>query len=163
MREENAKQAKLKRILWIVYIVGISFIGFLFFVRLVSLCRRMEWRNDLDGKFPSDCGDWAKKCGCTRIALKSDECVRAGDITTENAIVFDVGANNDRMLNNRLAHCAKMHHSSKLMSPRDLADSTESGQLIHITWTSAVFGFLDDMYVISEVDPNDSDKRIVSV
>ena len=62
----------MKRILWILYTILIVFIGILAFVRLVSLLRRVRWRNDLDGKFPSDCGDWAKKCGCTRVVLDKD-------------------------------------------------------------------------------------------
>lgn len=36
------------------------------------------------------------------------------------------------------------------MSPRDLADSDDNNQLIHVTLNSALFGFLEDMYIISE-------------
>ena len=87
----------------------------------------MTWRNDLNGEFPSACGDWAEKCGCTRVELAAASCTRPGDIKKDNTIVFVVGEDNDRMLNNRIASCAANHHSSKLMSPKGLADSTEAG------------------------------------
>ena len=45
------------------------------------------------------------------------------------------------------------------MSPRDLDDSDENNQLIHVTFNSALFGFLDDMYIISE--PYELDNKAV--
>ena len=49
------------------------------------------------------------------------------------------------------------------MSPKDLDESTKVGELIHITWTSTIFGFLDDMYIMTEVDETDSDYRVVNI
>ena len=37
------------------------------------------------------------------------------------------------------------------MSPSDLSDSNDNGELIHVTFNSAIFGFIDDMYMVSEV------------
>ena len=36
------------------------------------------------------------------------------------------------------------------MHPSDLSASDESDQLIHITFNSAIFGFIDDMFIITE-------------
>ena len=49
MRMENKKDTKTRRILWILYVIAIIFLGVIAFARLVSLLRRIEWRNDLDG------------------------------------------------------------------------------------------------------------------
>ena len=153
----------MKRVLWLIYCGLVIFIGLLAFVRLCSLLYRIRWRNDLDGNFPSDCGDWAKKCGCTRVVLDKDQCVRTDDISTNYAIAFNVGENDDRVLNGRIAECVDKNHSSKLISPRGLKTSTKSGELIHISWTSAVFGFLDDMYIMTEPDSTDPNIRILNI
>lgn len=74
MREEQIREVATKnnrwhRILWIIYVCFIVFIGTLAFVRMIALFRRVSWRNDLDGQFPSACGSWAAKNGCTRVVL----------------------------------------------------------------------------------------------
>ena len=40
---------------------------------------------------------------------------------------------------------------AKLMSPRDLSSDTTNGGLIHVTFNSALMGFIDDMYMTTEV------------
>ena len=77
--------------------------------------------------------------------------------------MFKVGEGNDRLLNNIISKCIDENRSSKLMSPKDLDESTKVGELIHITWTSTIFGFLDDMYIMTEVDETDSDYRVVNI
>ena len=97
------------------------------------------------------------------MVLDKDSCVRYDDINTNYAFAFNVGENNDRVLNGRIAECVDKNHSSKLMSPRGLRTSSNSGELIHISWTSAVFGFLDDMYIMTEADSTDPNIRILNI
>ena len=73
------------------------------FARLVSLLRRIKWRNDLDGQFPADCGSWAKEKGCTRVTLEASGCVDEKSIKTDNSLVFDVDV--DRLLNTQIKEC----------------------------------------------------------
>ena len=155
----------MKRVLWLIYCGLVIFIGLLAFVRLCSLLYRIRWRNDLDGNFPSDCGDWAKKCGCTRVLLDKDQCVREDEIPSRYTIAFNVGeeSTDDRVLNSRIHECVQNSHSSKLITPKDLGSSSKSGELIHISWTSAVFGFLDDMYIKTEVYEADPSIRILNI
>lgn len=80
-REVANKQNRWHRILWIIYVCFIVFIGTLAFVRMIALFRRVRWRNDLNGKFPTACGSWAKN-GCTRVVLESSGCTRADSITS---------------------------------------------------------------------------------
>ena len=51
------------------------------------------------------------------------------------------------------------------MSPRDLEDLDTNGNLIHITFNSAIFGFIDDMYMMSNIyydGLEKTGKRVVS-
>lgn len=43
--------------------------------------------------------------------------------------------------------CVGSVSGAKLMSPSNLEDLDSVGELIHITVNSAVFGFIDDMYM----------------
>ena len=148
VKEEQKKNHRWSRILWIVYICFIVLIGAMAFARLVSLLRRIRWRNDLDGKFPNSCGSWSEDSGCTRVTLESSGCTRAKDITSHNSLIFDV--NVDELLNTQIKECVNGIEGAKLMFPRDLDSSNEYDQLIHVTFDSALFGFIDDMYMITE-------------
>ena len=80
------------------------FVGTMVFSRLISLLRRIRWRNDLGNEFPEACGDWAENRGCTRVTLNEDGCTRAEDIAMENSLIFNViGA--DRLLNTQIDQC----------------------------------------------------------
>ena len=113
---------------------------------MVALFRRVKWRNDLDGQFPSGCGSWAKN-GCTRVELTAGECVRPESITTNNSLVFNVQV--DTLLNTEIEQCIIKERSAKLMSPSDLSELSTPGNLIHVTFNSAIVGFIDDMYIIT--------------
>ena len=103
VEEERKKSTRWSRVLWIVYICFIVLIGTMCFARLVSLLRRIKWRNDLDGQFPTDCGSWAKEKGCTRVTLEASGCVDEKSIKTSNSLVFDVQV--DRLLNTQIKEC----------------------------------------------------------
>ena len=126
------------------------FIGTLAFVRLLALFRRIKWRNDLsDDEFPSKCGSWAEDNGCTRLTLASDGCVRASSLKNSNSVIFDT--NVDRLLNTQISQCVSGTKGAKLMSPKDLDKSTHNGILIHVTFNSAIFGFIDDLYMMTSI------------
>lgn len=42
-------------------------------------------------------------------------------------------------------------------------DTDRTIDLIHLSWQTHVFGFIDDMYLGTENDPDNADNRIVSV
>ena len=144
MEEERKKSYRWSRIVWIIYICFIVLMGTMFFARLVSLLRRIKWRNDLDGKFPDACGSWSEEKGCTRVTLEASGCVRQKEIPTENSLIFDI--NVDRLLNTQIKDCVDGIRGAKLMSPPHLDNSDDSNQLIHVTFNSALFGFLDELY-----------------
>ena len=91
------------------------------FARLISLFRRVTWRNDLDGAFPAACGSWAQEHGCTRVTLDSAGCTRQKEISKNNSLIFDI--NVDRVLNTQLDYCINTIDGAKLMSPSDLRTS----------------------------------------
>ena len=125
------------------------FVGTLVFVRFVSLFRRISWRKGLNGEFPAACGSWAASNGCTRVVLEESGCTRAQNIPNDYTIVFSTQGV-DRLLNTQISQCVQELKGAKLMSPRDLDDLNTSGNLIHITFNSAIFGFIDDMYMQTE-------------
>lgn len=122
------------------------------FARIVVLFRRISWRNSLDGQFPSACGSWAEAKGCTRVVLDQSGCVRAESIPQDNTIIIDTVL--DKPLNNQISLCVDEIPGGKLMSPKDLSKSNTHGNLIHISVNSAIMGFIDDMYMITEVYTN---------
>ena len=57
----------------------------------------------------------------------------------------------DRLLNTQIEQCVYEVNGAKLMSPSDLSSSDEHGFLIHVSFNSGVFGFIDDMYMQTEI------------
>jgi len=114
---------------------------------MISLFRRVKWRGDLDDKFPTACGDWAVPHGCTRVTLEKSGCYREKDIPSTNALIFNI--NVDRLLNTQIEQCVNQLEGAKLMHPSDLAGDNSHGGVIHVSFNSALFGFLDDMYMVS--------------
>ena len=147
VQEVQAKSSSRNKTLWIIYIVLVVFIGTLGFVRLISLFRRIEWRNSLDGAFPAECGSWAASKGCTRVTLEQSGCVRPKSIPAENSVIFDV--NVDRLLNTQISECVHNTRGAKIMSPSNLDELDTHGNLIHVTFNSAIFGFIDDLYMMT--------------
>jgi len=142
--EEEKKSARWSGVVWVIYICLIVVLTGMSFCRLVGLFRRIEWRQHLDGAFPAACGDWATEHGCTRITLTS--CTRQGSIPDSNSVIFD--EINDQVLNTQIKQCINHLEGSKLMSPHNLNDLDTNSNLIHVTFNSAIFGFIDDMYIM---------------
>ena len=63
------KHSSWLKIIWFLYFLLVCLVIVMASVRLLVLSMRFEWRQDLGSKFPSMCGAWAKKDGCTRVAL----------------------------------------------------------------------------------------------
>ena len=55
------------------------------------------------------------------------------------------------MLNTQIEQCVYEVNGAKLMSPSDLSSSDDHGFLIHVSFNSGVFGFIDDMYMQTEI------------
>lgn len=124
------------------------FIGVLGIIRLISLFRRVTWRSNLDDQFPDSCGDWSVPHGCTRVTLQKSGCFREQDIPSQNALIFNI--NVDRVLNTQIEQCVNQLEGAKLMHPSDLSSDNSHGSLIHVSFNSALFGFIDDMYMVTQ-------------
>ena len=66
-------------------------------------------------------------------------------------------------INAQIVACTESLSSSKLQFPDDLAELNEVGELIHITWVSNTIGFIDDMYIMLEINPENSAEVIVNI
>jgi hypothetical protein len=80
--------------------------------------------------------------------LEQSECVRYDPLQDEYSIVFftDIAT-----VNQQIAHCSnrKVTQMAKLQSPKHL--SSQSGAAnAHITFNSALVGFIDDTYVSTD-------------
>lgn len=52
-------------------------------------------------------------------------------------------------MNKYIETCATSQLGSKLVVPKDLSSLTDWQDMIHVTFTSSIFGFIDDMYMQS--------------
>ena len=139
------KKPCVEKSIWATYVCLMIILFLMTFARVFVLCRRTDWRHNLE-VFPTECGDWAAKGGCTRLVLAELGCVKTGDLNTTNTIVINVGGE-DTTLNAKIAECADGISDAKLQSPGHLRTLSTHGNLVHITWQSVFFGFIDDMYV----------------
>ena len=130
------------------------------FIRVYVQLSRASWRNSLE-TFPTGCGDWALE-GCTRLVLTEAECVRPGGLENTNTIVFDVGGQ-DELLYTKIDNCVNILEGAKLQDPKNLRQLTSTGELIHVTFQSKFFGFLDDMYLFTYIDPSFTQRRVVNM
>lgn len=55
----------------------------------------------------------------------------------------------DRLINTQIDQCVQDIEGAKVMFPDELSSSNQNDQLIHVTFNSAIFGFLDDMYIMN--------------
>ena len=94
-------------------------------IRLSSIFSRQAWRSDLNGEFPSACGDWAIKDGCTRVAATKDECTRSKDIVSQNSVIFQTS--DDFWLNEAILECIDGISGGKLMKPVRTQNKNLSG------------------------------------
>ena len=69
-------------------------------------------------------------------------------MATKNSIIFATDL--DILLNAQIADCAESIEGAKLMSPDDLRTLNAVDQLIHVTFNSFLFGFIDDMYIMNK-------------
>ena len=146
------------RCLFTTYLVALILIFFLALLRFKALVNHSEWRESLQGDFPSACGEWAERCGCTRLTpLTPESDVRIGDLLEQyNTIEFI-----DRdSINDTIAKCISAQSGAKLQSP-DVIQDSEIGELIHVTWVSTMIGFLDDMYI--KVEDDQDSKAMINI
>ena len=79
----------------------------------------------------------------------------------DNSLIFNVNGV-DRLLNTQIDQCINSITGAKLMSPDDLSTSNSHNDLIHVTFNSALFGFIDDLYMITNLytSPSDSSNSV---
>ncbi len=134
-------------ILWVLYICLTVFVLLLGAVRIIALTDHIHWRESVNGVFPTACGDWAEADGCTRITLEESGCTRPLEIPTENSIVFETA--DDVEFNNSIASCINGLVGAKVISPAGFSSSSAHEALVHVAINSVIFGFIDDLYLIT--------------
>ena len=80
-------------VIWIFYIISILLLAFFAYLRICTLSKHKDWRDnviDSSDPFPTACGDWAAKDGCTRLVLEADGCAKTGNLREEYDIMFNV-------------------------------------------------------------------------
>ena len=53
--------------------------------------------------------------------------------------------------------CINTLDGAKFMTPDNLSSMNTHNDLIHVTFNSAIFGFLDDMYIMSNLYQHESE------
>ena len=159
---QHQKVSAVRTVFWVLFMILVSFTGLLASLRFYALVAQSGWRNGLGSSFPAACGDWAINAGCTRVSLDSAGCTRPIDIPTENSLVFNT-LNTDLALNKEIAVCIDSVPGAKIMSPSDLESSSANSVTVHVSVNSAVFGFIDDMYIISEPYGATSQQRVLTM
>ena len=139
----------LKKLFWVLYCIFVVMLFLLTFLRIFVLCRRTEWRSDLNDEFPTECGEWAAAAGCTRLVMEKESmkggCVKTGDLASEYEIVFEVDG--DKSLNGNIQTCIDNTPGAKLHSPSTIDQIDTLLPQVHVTFQSSFFGFIDDMYI----------------
>jgi hypothetical protein len=133
-------------LLWVIFICISVFTLFLCPIRMVSLLVKKGWRSKLNGGFPSHCGTWAEKNGCTRVTLYEDDCVRVKEIPEYYSIVFD--SLDDGFMSDMVSSCLNKIPGAKIMDSNGIGPAELHDKVLHTTINSFVFGFIDDLYVL---------------
>lgn len=147
--EEDVPKPERKtyqRVFLFLYYIWVVIVVLIFFCRFATELAKLHWRHNID-TYPTECSDWAVKGGCTRVSIYKDQCVRGDQIIGEYSSTFNV--TQPAGLNAKIAECASRSIKNKLQypNPRDLSGSVEWQPFIHMTWTSAFFGFVDDVFI----------------
>ena len=98
-------------------------------------------------QFPGECSDWAVE-GCTRIVLKelgsANGCLRPIDIPTTFNVIFKYKEG----MSKQIEDCANGVKGSKQYFSSPVSETSDSFQYFsHYTVLTAIFGFIDDMYI----------------
>jgi len=80
-----------------------------------------------------------------------DNCVRGDEVIAQNSTTTYTTLI-PKVLNFEIATCAGNVAGAKLQSPSNLSSLTGYQDLIHVTFTSTVLGFIDDMYMKTYLD-----------
>lgn len=130
-----------------VYCVLAVLVFIMAICRFSSLVAHNSWRK-AQTTFPASCADWSIAAGCTYITMT--ECTRGSDIIGSEYTTFST--NDQAAINKKIAVCANSISGAKLQSPKDLSSLLVAQNLVHVTFSSALFGFIDDMYLQTYFD-----------
>ena len=96
------------------------------------------------------------------MVLREAGCVRGLELREEATTIFNV-ENDDDKLADTIKTCAQNHNMGQWQSRTQMDDGGNIIDLIHLSWQTHVFGFIDDMFIGTEIDPNEPNNRIVNV
>lgn len=94
--------------------------------------------------FPDSCGSWAEDDGCTRIVWDAKGCVRYETVDHNYNTVFNVNA---FKMNEQLKICLYEDNATLQYPEQGFGDMNEYISFIHVTYSTSVFGLLDDMFL----------------
>lgn len=140
--EEEKTKSSNNRCLWVVYCCLILFCLIMALARFGSLCSRVSYRKSIT-TFPSQCGDWAINAGCSYITM--NDCLEYTTVQKKRNNTFSTPF--PITINGPIANCAGSVKGASLQSPADLEKQTTFQDLIHVTFSSTLLGFIDDMYM----------------
>ena len=150
LTEPVQRNVCLKRVLWIFYMIYLVFVVFFTVLRFMTLLKNKGSLDDImkANTFPTGCSSWASTSAgnCTRIVKKQSGCVRY-DTLTKYWTAWDEDKVDAAMLNSKLSKCIGTVSGAKLHEPSDLASKTTYVPLIHVSFASTIFGFIDDTYI----------------
>ena len=113
--------------------------------RWAALASRFRWREKTTS-FPTACPNWSGRgpYGCSRVTLAASGCVNEGTIPASQYLVY---VNTAAEVNAEIANCVRKGQPGKVQQPKRLDTFTNNQGLIHITYNSDIFGFIDDVYI----------------
>ena len=97
------------------------------------------------------------------MVLEEANCVRATDLRGQNSTITYNVEDNDDDLAEGIKKCAQNHNMGQWQSRKEMEDGGKIIDFIHVSWQTHVFGFIDDMFIGTERDPNDANNRIVNL
>ncbi len=141
--EENKEKGKNSsaKCLWIIWCLGISLLTIMAFARSFSLLSRMDYRHNLT-TFPSQCGSWVNT-GCSYVTMSN--CTKADSIITSRNLTFSTPF--AITVNQPIHTCTRSVKGAVLQAPHNLEKLNEFQDLIHVTFSSTILGFINDMYM----------------
>ena len=96
------------------------------------------------------------------MVLEKAGCVRAIDLREDSTIIYNVDDNDDELADG-IKSCAQNHNMGQWQSRTKMSDGGKIIDFIYVSWQTHVFGFIDDMFIGTERDPNDENNRIVNI
>ena len=92
--------------------------------------------------------------------MEKDGCVWA-DKLRNSTIIYNV-EDNDDMFAETLKQCEQFNELARLHDRIKLGNQENMVELFHLTWQD-LFGFIADMYIGTQRDPDKKENRIINI